>query len=162
MVSAKQPITGAVVPAARPLAQFASYRTHRTDLLTRYPLGRLRDRRILPPHLDIVQQFLNRSRSADSQSGFRTLDASKLRNILYINQALWVNDVILHQREQVRAARQDFGFGEARAEQGHCLLLCRRAGVLKLSHWGLPSFRAPEALDPASAPHAALPRPYHF
>ena len=102
-------ITLAEIPAARPLAEIAADSAHVADLRAGDPQRGFGQRWILAVNRGARCQLINGYGGADVQAGWHFADAAELLDTLDVHNALGAAHVVLHQADEVRSARQDFG-----------------------------------------------------
>ena len=128
----------AVVPAARTLQQIAAEGRHVADLRPRQPAGRGGDRRILEAQRRVGRQVVQHRESADPQSAALAAHAGEPRDPLQADQPLGGLDAVLHQTQQIAAARQRRRGGRIGPQQLHRLLARVGARVFDRMHHATP------------------------
>src|SRR4249919_948103 len=127
-------MSGAEIPAARPLTEISADGGDVADLRAGCITGCGRQHRMLMLNLSRAGSSVERDQSAQIRIATFIGDGMQAGNLLDVHQALWSSDLIFHQREQVTAAGENFHFTPALAEQSGNLVCSGGRGVIKRSH----------------------------
>src|SRR5262249_41739378 len=88
----------------------------------------------------VLGEFDQRDQRSNSQTVLRIeADPAQISEPLNDHQSPWVNNISLHHRQQVAAARKNFGISPLRTQQSCCLSLLLWTRILKGSHACAPS-----------------------
>ena len=141
LVFGQQAEAVAEIPAARALAEVAAHGRHVADLRAGGVFGDGGERRVVLADVGVVGEVGDASQRADAQPGARVVaDAVQTGDRLDVDQALGGDDVVLHEREQVGAAGEQFGSPQFWREQSDGLLFGFGSGVFEGLHAAPPFF----------------------
>jgi hypothetical protein len=100
----------------RKYQQIADHGAHRAHLRTADAFGGLHQCGVLLLDLLVIQQLLNGDHGADAKPAAGLADAVQLLDAAQADDLLRRMDALLHQAEQIRAARQDVRLAPSRGE----------------------------------------------